>query len=275
MKKRFRLKVHPAGIALLAAAFLFADSRLALAVFLALALHEGAHLIAMTLCEIKGCTVEITPFGGMMDVGLFDRYPPWKQLLASGAGVAASGLAAWICWRSLPNTLFIQRFFQANLSLAFLNLLPLWPLDGARMITAAASYLGMEQQVKKTLSFFSAVLGILLALLGLYGVWKGMANPTLLAAGPYLCYASRAEMVTSRVRGLGRIERKLSDGEALPVTIWAGCDKDLHTQFIRRLSQGTGNTYQVWLFVDPSTGQIQKWWTEHEAMNHLLSQDRN
>ena len=275
MKNKVSFKIHPASAALLAGVFLFADSRLAIAAMLALALHEGAHVLVLGLCGLEGCRVEITPFGGMLDERAFENYPPWKQAAAAGAGVVISGLAAWSCWYWFDHTLFIQRFFQANLSLAFLNLLPLWPLDGARIIAALAAYLGIEHGVKKALSFLSAAAGIVLALLGLYGVWNGMVNPTLLAAGPYLCYASRSERVASSVRRFGNMERKLTTGKALQVSLAACGEKQLRDQFAARLARGGENTYQVLITVDPVNGRIRKWWTEHEMLNHLLSQDKN
>jgi len=275
MKRRFSVKIHPVGLALFAAAFLFADSHLALAALAALFLHEGAHLVAMLLCGMKGFTVEITPFGGMMDAQRFEAYPPWKQMAASGAGVAASALAAYLCMRWLPYTLFTEAFFQANCSLAFLNALPLWPLDGARVITALAAYVGVEHSVKKLLSCLTAALGVFFVLLGLYGVWKGIVNPSLLAAGPYLCYAARAETVSAKVRRLGGIERKLSNEAVLPVALWAGSEESISEQFAARLGRSGENRYQVMIAVDPSSGKIQKWWTEQEMLNHLMMNGRN
>ncbi len=269
--KRISIKIHPASLVLLAAVFLFADSHLALAALLALTLHEGAHLLAFVLCKIEGCRIEITPFGGMMDARTFERHPPWKQMLVSASGVCASGFAAWFCWYWLPDTLFIQRFFQVNLSLVFLNILPLWPLDGARVITAAAAYLKIDRPVKRLLAFLSVVFGMLVVIIGLYGVWRGIVNPTLLAAGPYLCYASRLEMATARVRRLGSVEHKLSGGELLPVSIWVGNEENLPEQFVSRLSQGGENNYQILIAVNPNNGNIQKWWTEQEMLHYLLS----
>lgn len=275
MRQWLRVRIHPAGFALFAAAFLFADSHLALAALLALILHEGAHVLMLVLCGMHGCSVELTPFGGMMDVRRFEMCQPWKQILVSSAGVAASGCTAWICWHWFPGTMFVQCFFQANLSLAFLNILPLWPLDGARILTALAAYIGMANTMKRFFSFLSTVLGILLTLLGLYGVWHGVVNPTLLAAGPYLCYISRTERLTSRVRCLEHADQKLRDEQMLPASIWVGNEAYLHNHFASRLANGKENAYQVLLAVDPVSGRIQKWWTEREIMNHLLTQDRN
>ena len=275
MRRRITLKIHPASLVLFAAAFLFADSHLAMAAVLALALHEGAHILALVLCGLEGCRVEITPFGGMMDERTFENYPPWKQAAAAGAGVAISGLTAWVCWERAQNTLFIQRFVQANLSLTFLNLLPLWPLDGARIIAALAAYLGIGHEVRKALSFLSVAAGVGLVILGLYGVWKGVLNPTLLAAGPYLCYACRNEMVASRVRRFGNMERKLKAGEVLQVSLAACSEKHLRERFASRLARGAENSYQILAEVDPVSGSIRKWWTEHEMLDQLLSQDKN
>ncbi len=273
MNSRIRIRVHPAGLVLFIAVFLFADSHLAIAALLALAVHESAHLLVMAACGMRGCLVEITPFGGMMDAKQFEKQAIWKQLVVACAGVAASAISAWIC-TFLHGTLFVQRFFQANLSLAIFNALPLWPLDGARAIAALGACLGIEPFVKKTLSWFSMVSGIFLVVIGLIGVWNGMFNLSLLAAGPYLCYASRAERVTSRVRHLGCIERKLSDNEVVPVTLWAGNTENAYEQFIRRVANGHENRYQVFLSINPSTGTIQKWYTEQEMLKQKLEQDR-
>ena len=105
MKKRCTVKIHPAGLALFGAAFLFADSHFVLAAISALLLHEAAHVLAMQLCGMHGCMVEITPFGGMIDAKKFETFPPYKQALVSAAGVAASAAMTFLCMRFLPHTL--------------------------------------------------------------------------------------------------------------------------------------------------------------------------
>ena len=53
MKQSFRIRIHPAGAILLALAALFCPSAEVLAAVFSLALHEGAHLLAMHACGVK------------------------------------------------------------------------------------------------------------------------------------------------------------------------------------------------------------------------------
>lgn len=275
MKRRFTLKIHPAGAAVFAAAFLMCDSHLVLSAAAALVLHEGAHLLTMRLCGMKEYTVELTPFGGMADARSFDLYPPWKRVISAAAGVFVSAGAAYACLRFAPRNAFWQAFFQSNLSLALLNSLPAWPLDGARVLTALGSCVGWETGIKKLLSGVTWLLGVAFVIIGLYGVWHGVINPSLLVIGPYLCYAARAECVSEKVRRLQRGGRKLESGSIVPVTVWAGTADASAEQFGVLLGRMQAGRYHLLLHIDQSTGRIQKCWTENEMWNQTLADGRN
>lgn len=240
----------------------------------ALALHEGGHLLAMKLCGMQECTVELTPFGGMMDERRFESYSFWKQIIGAGSGVAASALGAYGCMIFPVQNGFINAFFRCNLSLAFLNALPLWPLDGARVMTALASCAGFEYAAKKLFIYLTMITGATFVLMGLYGIWKGMLNISLLAAGPYLCYAAKAEKVSSKVRRFESMANRLSGKEAVPVSLWAGNEKEISDRFAAQLGRSAEGKYQVLLAIDPSSGKIQKCWTEQEMMHYLMSMER-
>lgn len=274
MKRRgFTVKIHPAGAAVFAAAFLLCDSHLVLSTTAALLLHEGAHLLTMRLCGMRNCTVELTPFGGMADTRDFDAYPAWKRMLSSAAGVAASALAAWACLRWAPRTALWQAFFQCNLSLALFNCLPAWPLDGARVLAALAGCVGWEASVKRLLSWVTQAMGVTLAGIGLYGIWHGVINPTLLIAGPYLCYAARAEIVSDKVRRLDGIGKKLNSHSVMPVAVWAG--NGVTERFGTLLGRMQTGRYHVLLDIDPASGRIQKCWTENEMLHHTMMDGSN
>ena len=103
---RMTVRVHPAGTAWLGACFLMAPSHAVLAAVAALAWHEAAHVAAMALCGVKRCVVELTPFGGMADAACFDRLSPGRKAASSLAGVLASAVGAWLCFRFAPDTPF-------------------------------------------------------------------------------------------------------------------------------------------------------------------------
>lgn len=272
-RKDISIKIHPAGAFLLAAAVLLLDARKVLAAMLALLMHEGAHLSTMLFCGIKKCSIELTPFGGMADVSGLEAYPAWKQILCAAAGVVESGLMAGLCLCFAPRTIFWHYFFDAHFSLALINLMPAWPLDGARILTALAAGFGLEYGAKKFLSWLSIALGICLVGLGLYGIWYGAINPSLLVAGPYLCYAAYSEDVASKVRRLARDGSRLVTGKLLPVKLWAGgndrAKRDAFGILLSKMEQG-----QYHMFVQVDRGRITKVWTEDEMQDYVFDRSR-
>lgn len=274
MKRFFSVRIHPAGLAVCAIAFLLMDSHLVLAATGALFLHEGAHLMVMLMCGMRGCSIELTPFGGMADVRNFDAYPPWKRVLAAVSGAAASLIAAKCCLAYAPRTAFWHAFWEANLSLGVLNILPAWPLDGARALAALACCFGFEKAARRALAGVTVLLGIALTLLGLYGVWRGVINPGLLITGPYLCYAARAERISEKVRRLDGMDQKWK-GTLLPAQVWTVRADRAETVFAALLGRGSRTGIQILLALDPDSGRIQHCWTEKEMMNHLFETGSN
>ena len=271
--RKIRFRIHPAGSLLLAAAFFLADTHAVLAAVLSLLLHESCHLAAMMACGMQRISLELTPFGGMADADSFDLYPAGKKVLAASAGVIGSALAAWICLRAAPRTLFWEAFFQCNLSLALLNALPAWPLDGARVLAAVGSLLGIERGMKRVLAGVAWTLGALICGLGLYGVWHGVVNPSLLVMGPYLCYASRMEGVSEKLRRLEQMHRKLGVNAYLPVKALACAAHVSREQMMRLLGCAQNGRTLCLLQLDPQTGAVQKCWTEGEMLRFVTQKE--
>ena len=269
---RYTLKIHPAGGILFFLALLIADSQKVIASSAALLLHEGAHLAAMRLCGIKECVIEITPFGGMADTKRFENCSPLRRIITAAAGIAASAAAAGLCMHCVSVHPFWYEFLGANLSLAVLNALPAWPLDGARVLVAAASCIHLERYVKTLLSLATTALGMSMVALGLYGAWRGTVNFSLFLIGPYLCYAARAEIVSDKVRRMEAAEHKLHGCRCLPVKIHAAESVSIPAIFQQIIFQNDQGRYQMLAEVDGSNGEIRKWWTEREMLDRMLKE---
>lgn len=253
-------------MALLLAALLFLPSVHVLAVAAALLWHEAAHLAVLRLCGVRDCRMEITPFGGMIDSRAFERLPPGRQSLCAVAGVAGSALAAGGCLALSPNTPFGRAFFEANASLALVNCLPAWPLDGARTLVALASAAGRERVMRRVLHGVSVVLGAAMVALGLWGAWKGMINPSLLVAGPYLWYASGEGRLGAGVRAISDLEHPLRERAWLPVEAVATAASEPPVALLAQLRKGR---YQLLLQVSES-GRLCRVWTQEEILENAL-----
>lgn len=99
-------------------------------VLLAFPLHEAGHLLALRLLGERG------RIGGGLGVAV--KMPPsvqgWRSATVAAAGPCANLLALWLALRC-----GWQVAAQVNFVLATVNLLPILPLDGGRIVLGLAS----------------------------------------------------------------------------------------------------------------------------------------
>lgn len=269
MKIRFR--IHPAGCGMLALAFLLSDSHTVVSVIIALFLHEGAHLAAMAICGVRRCSVELTPFGGVADAEEMMLLPPFRQLCIALAGVVCSAVCAWLCWKWGNTSLFFQTLFTANASLAFVNCLPLWPLDGARVVLAVSGR--WEKTFQKLLAALAWMVGAVFVGAALYGAWNGYFNLTLLLAGPYLCYASRQGLISEQIRKISIADQKLTFNDVMYTDVLATRQVTEPSEIAKLLGQLSSSRYHLLCEVDPQNGTIKKIWTETELLSKTAKFD--
>lgn len=138
--RQYRLHISPLYLGLLAiwvATGYLSEAALTL---ISLACHELAHLFVLVGFDIPVEAVELHPFGAVIIYA-----GPVEGLAAADGLVAAAGplqsflLAAVAMY--IPPLDFIsadrlQFFAQVNMLLACFNLLPVWPLDGGRIVRA-------------------------------------------------------------------------------------------------------------------------------------------
>lgn len=272
MKKRLSVHIHPAGAALLVILLFFAPSAEVMAGMAALLWHEAAHVTVMLLCGIPKCRVELTPFGGMADAENFDRLSCIRQALSAAAGVLASAAGAWAIGRCGLDGPFWEMSRRMNLSLAMINSMPVWPLDGARVCLAMARRLGWERGAIRVMKALSWLLAGMMIALGLYGAWHGYINLSLFVIGPYLCYAAQQGSVSESVRRMKRSGRQLEESPAVPVFL-AAC-KAGETAAARRMLAprfGSGQ-YCMLAQIHPVTHRVERLWTEQELMQTFLNE---
>lgn len=134
--------------------------------FLIVLVHEIGHVVVARGFDIRVREVKLLPFGGVAEIEDAGSIPAGQDALIAIAGPLQNvwmGLAAWGCgqlgWWDQEWAAYV---WQANLMIGLFNLLPIYPLDGGKLLQAAFSYGFNYYSMMKWTSRISIVLSTLM-----------------------------------------------------------------------------------------------------------------
>ncbi len=113
------------GFAAAVCVFLWLDAGLCLWFLLALAVHEIGHLLCMKCSGVQICRMRLTAAGAVIS-GRFSGYR--QEIFCGAAGPWSSFLLCVLCFRRVPELAIVSGI------LGVVNLLPIYPLDGGRIL---------------------------------------------------------------------------------------------------------------------------------------------
>ncbi|BDH62430.1 hypothetical protein MTP04_25600 [Lysinibacillus sp. PLM2] len=127
-----RMVIHPLFLPLLFGMVLYGDVAYYAMILTSLIVHEVGHLIAAWLVKVKVERCVIMPYGGEIELQSGFALNPSKQLfIALGGPIATLGC---ILVTPLLDPLFAEPFLKIQMILLLINLIPIWPLDGGRIV---------------------------------------------------------------------------------------------------------------------------------------------
>lgn len=154
-------------------------------------IHELCHLLAAVCFNVKIYSVIVMPFGMTLRLDSSVMRTPKKEAAIALAGPLSNVLmllAANLYSQSQAASLNFYLFVVINAAMLVLNLIPVPPLDGGRILRAAVvRYAGLipAARVMRKISYvfigIICVLGVLLLVF-----FKG--NPSLIMIGAFLIY---------------------------------------------------------------------------------------
>lgn len=136
--ERLKLKIKPSFAVFMAVAIVFKQGYFATLYSFAMILHEIAHYFVAKRLFYRCKEIQVGVFGAVL-YGEFDEVAGSDRIKIALAGPLcnlALCLTCLACWWIFPETYyFTEQFFAANVSMAVVNLLPCYPLDGGRVLT--------------------------------------------------------------------------------------------------------------------------------------------
>ena len=173
-----RFRIHPLFYLLTLLLLLFGQARALLWAFAAVAVHEAGHAAAARLRGYAVRSLTLYPYGAAMSLN--EEMDPVSGIIVGLAGPAANLLAAaalLALWWLFPAVYpFTRAFLYANVGIALFNLLPVYPLDGSRVVAGMAS---RKLAAVKGMQKAGVMLGILLFLLFVLSAVLGAVSFTL------------------------------------------------------------------------------------------------
>lgn len=140
--------------------FAWVDWRFCLRFLVCALWHEMGHLAVMKLCRVPVEGVFLTAAGAVIETVFQDDK---KEFLCAAAGPAAGVLLGCVLLRIYPVMAMV------SLLLSVVNLLPLDPLDGGRMLRTGLSIWLPEERVAGILRFVSGMVCCVLMVLACWG----------------------------------------------------------------------------------------------------------
>lgn len=168
------------GFLLLLAGLIYLDGpKLFFQIFSACALHEAGHFAAVILTGSNVHSLRLTAVGAEMKLIPEITLSYTQDLLIAIAGPCVNLLLTWV-------SIQVDAYLFAGINLCFgvLNLLPVFPLDGGRILSCVLSYFWPVTADKLICVISTMFSG---ALLGLgWAAWRGWGNLSMLYTATWL-----------------------------------------------------------------------------------------
>ena len=176
--------------------------------FISILHHEGMHIL---VAKRKGCKfndIQIHIYGTSAQFANIDELNKKEKLQIYLSGPFANFIIICIFWciGFASNNILIDKMININISLLFFNLLPAYPLDGARVLEILLSQKILYRRANDIISKISYTIGvILLVIFIIVFAYSGVINVSILIASIAICLITRSEEKSAMYILMGNI----------------------------------------------------------------------
>ena len=150
------------------------DWRFCLRFFVCALFHEIGHLVATWVCRVNVRGISLSAAGAVIDTQFCDCK---TELICAAAGPVVGAVLGLCFLHHAPKTAMV------SFLLSIVNLLPLYPLDGGRMLHAVLNLRLPEEKTRRVLRYTALCVCCVLMLLACWGtIWLQMGVWPIFAA---------------------------------------------------------------------------------------------
>ena len=184
--KRLKITLSPLTVVFAAGILLFFDGKAFLIYWVSILLHEYAHHLVALRFGLCMDEIRLYPFGAVL-YGELHRLNCLQEIIVALAGPLFNLFLAVVftaLWWMVPEIyVWTDVVVMANTSLALFNLLPLYPLDGGRILLNLLTLKKNPRAAFRFLRIFSLIVSILCFALYFLSFVLGAPNYTVGMAG--------------------------------------------------------------------------------------------
>ncbi len=179
--------------------------------FISIIIHEISHI---TVAKYKGCEIskfKINFYGTNAVLLDIDEVSSWDKLQIYLVGPVSNFIIVLLCIGLKKYFKFevLDSLLSVNLGLGIFNLLPAYPLDGARVMEVILSRNMLYKKSNNILCILSIIISIIIiTIVIMLGIFMKDINITLLASAGIIFYFTNEERKASTYIAMGNIYKK-------------------------------------------------------------------
>ena len=188
MKMLSKLKISLPFCVLISVMYVLDFGKVFVPVLLAVLLHESAHILAIKLMGYRIEKVDVRAFGISVKVEGIEYIPYTKEIIIAVAGPLAGVVTACVFLVAAKSfgIYSLGYFTGVNIVITAINLLPVYPLDGGRIVLCTLAKF-MTHRAAYTIAYILSIVsaGVLFGLC-IYFASVGRLNPSLVIFSSYV-----------------------------------------------------------------------------------------
>ena len=267
----FKIRFHPLVIILFMVSIALNKVGQFFILFFVITVHEFSHILASKKGKVKCIKWSFLPVGQAAFIEDLVLQPPWKQTIILLAGPMSNFIIAAIGHLFIMiDHPYVQFFLMSNIAIGIFNLLPIYPLDGGKILYGWLAHYRGNLQAMKQMLYLSRKWIELLKVFGIIQIILYPFNSSLLFICFYLNYINKKQQLfgTYELYKMMWIKQKYIDKTEMCNFVY--CRRThVETSFAKILQTFSTSRYDVFL-VQTKTIQQPQIIFEKELFAYIL-----